>query len=46
MYGSHNLLGDLTWVARRMPYVQRYVPTLPEHLRSSSVVSGFVLLDL
>ena len=40
MYGCHNLLEDLTWVARWMSYVKRYVLTPPEHLQSFPVFSS------
>ena len=33
-------------VTRRMSHVERRLLTLPEHLRSSPVLVGFVLLDL
>ena len=43
---SWYITGFLTSVTRRVPYVEQELLTLPDHLNSSIVLVGFVLLDL
>ena len=43
---SRLITGFVTRLTRRVPLVEQELPTLPEHLNTPTIFSGFVLLDL